>query len=289
MALLLAASSPMDPARPPAPPSVQARGQAASCPATIAPSFPCTMRQRIADVQQSLRNAPGVIGIELHDRQTGATWKNSNAEGELPAGSTMKLAMAADLLLRNAAGDIELSGDDWADLDDMLNSSSDTAAGYLWAEYEDGSFLGRIRQFGMPGAKFTRKLAYWGYMECSAADLSNLMNFVLSGMPRSISHYLVRELQHVAPVQRWGVWGAGPQNHPGNKDGWEDDGGTWATDTAGFAGPHQRYTLAIMYYLEGYGSGGDQGFGYGSNTLTQIASTLFRGHGTAAPVILVTP
>jgi hypothetical protein len=23
--------------------------------------------------------------------------------------------------------------------------------------------------------------------------------------------------------QQWGVWGAGPQNHPGNKDGWEQD------------------------------------------------------------------
>ena len=41
--------------------------------------------------------------------------------------------------------------------------------------------------------------------------------------------------------------GAGPENHPGNKNGWEDDSGTWITNTVGFAGPHARYTLAIMY------------------------------------------
>jgi hypothetical protein len=88
-------------------------------------------------------------------------------------------------------------------------------------------------------------------------------------------------LQHVSAIdQQWGVWGAGPQNHPGNKGGWEQDPGPaygiWITNTVGFAGPGQQYSLAIMYNLESYDENGDTGFKYGTNKLTQIAAILFR-------------
>jgi hypothetical protein len=247
------------------------------------------MRHRITAVEDRLEDAPGQIGIVVHDRKTGATWQNANAQQEFPAGSTIKLAMASDLLLRNQSGNIHLSDDDWGQIYPMLHISDDNAADHLWSEYEDDSFLNRLQQFGMQNAEFTQKPGYWGYMYCTASDLSNLINYILSDLPGSTRSYLVHQLQNVGPIQQWGVWGAGPENHPGNKDGWEDDSGTWITDTLGFAGPGQEYTLAVMYDLQGYGSNGDAGFDYGSNTLTQIASTLFQGHGTAAPEVQATP
>ena len=53
---------------------------------------------------------------------------------------------------------------------------------------------------------------------------------------------------------------------PGNKDGWSLEQGGWVINSVGFAGPGQRYTLAVMNAL------GDQG-GYddGVATTTQLA------------------
>ena len=274
-------------ARPPgaaagAAPSPPAQGAA---PCRGAGGFSCAMTARIHQVQRYLAGRPGRIGIVLHDRQTGATWRNAGAHADLPAASTIKLAIVTDLLLRNGAGAIELTGQDWNLIHHALHESSDAAADRLWAAYEDGSFLGRIRRFGMHSAYFTTPGSpYWGFMVCSAADLSHLINYVLGRIPAGARAYLTRQIQQVAPIQQWGVWGAGPGSHPGNKDGWEDDGGTWITNTVGFAGPHARYTLAVMY-----DTGGARGFHYGATTLSQVAALLFRGHLGPAPTASATP
>jgi hypothetical protein len=136
----------------------------------------------------------------------------------------------------------------------------------------------------MNDARFTSSYINWGFMDCTARDLDNLINYVLKDAPANVRNYLVYRLQHVAALdQQWGVWGAGPENHPGNKDGWEQDGNIWITNTVGFAGPDQQYTMAIMYNLGGFRGVGDAGFKFGSNKLTQIASILFQGHHTTAP------
>lgn len=246
------------------------------------------MQDRIAQVQQFLAGAPGSIGIVLKDRVTGAVWQNANATVEYPAASTMKLAMMTDILLRQNAGSLTLTPADQDEMYQALYTSDDDAANDLWDKYEDGSFLGRIQGFGMTGAQFTSSDPNWGFMYCTPQDLDNLMNYVLSDAPASVRDYLVYRLQHVSAIdQQWGVWGAGPENAPGNKDGWEQDGSVadsiWITNTVGFAGPAQEYSLAIMYNLGNYGGDGDAGFDYGTNELTQIASILFQGHQTAQP------
>ncbi len=40
---------------------------------------------------------------------------------------------------------------------------------------------------------------------------------------------------------------------PGNKNGWSQEQGGWVVNSVGFAGPTQRYTLAIMNGLNGQG------------------------------------
>ena len=76
-------------------------------------------------------------------------------------------------------------------------------------------------------------------------------------------------MQNVDADQQWGVWGAGPAMAPGNKNGWSTEEGGWVVNSVGFAGPGQRYTLAIMNAL------GDQG-GYddGVQTITHLAAAL---------------
>jgi hypothetical protein len=249
-----------------------------------APGFPCGMRNRIKEIRHYMRRLPGSIGIVITDRSNGATWHNANADVAYPAASTMKLAMMTDILLRQDAGSISLTSADREAMFQALYTSNDDDANYLWDKYEDGSFLNRIQKFGMTDARFTSSVPNWGFMYCTPEDLDNLINYVLKDAPANVRDYLVYRLQHVAALdQQWGVWGAGPENHPGNKDGWEQDGNLWITNTVGFAGPGQDYTMAIMYNLEGFGGVGDAGFKYGSNKLTQIASILFQGHHTAAP------
>jgi hypothetical protein len=253
------------------------------CPVKIA-GFSCLMAQRIREAERYAKSRPGTIGIVLHNRLTGGTWRNRYAHTDFPAASTIKLAMVADVMLRADAGQISLGPYDWNLIYNILHESSDTAGDGLWYAFENGSFLNRIRAFGMRSASFTTSTPYWGFMYCSAQDLDNLMNFVLGKMPASNRNYIVDHLRHVATIQQWGVWGAGPADKPGNKDGWEDDGGVWITNTVGFAGPHEQYTLAIMDDLPD-----GQTFHDGSNTLTQIAGLLFRGHHAPQPVARATP
>jgi hypothetical protein len=245
------------------------------------------MRDRIREVRRYLHRLPGSIGVVLDDRATGAIWRNANARTEYPAASTMKLAVMTDLLLRNQSGNIHLTATDRKEMYPALHTSNDTDAKDLWDRYEDGSFLQRIQAFGMTGAEFTSPVPNWGFMYCTPADLDHLMNYVLTKTPTGVRNYLVGQLQHVSALdQQWGVWGAGPQNHPGNKDGWEQDPspyGTWITNTVGFAGPRQQYTLAVMYNLQNYDENGNTGFKYGTNKLTQIAAMLFQGQHTTAP------
>ena len=185
-----------------------------------------------------MRHLPGSIGIVIYDRKNGATWQNVNADVAYPAASTMKLAMMTDILLRSDAGSISLTSADRQAMFEALYTSNDDDANYLWDKYEDGSFLNRIRAFGMGDARFTSSVPNWGFMYCTAQDLDNLINYVLKQTPANVRDYLVYRLQHVSALdQQWGVWGAGPENHPGNKDGWEQDGNLWITNTVGFAGP----------------------------------------------------
>ena len=69
---------------------------APSCPATPA-KFTCPMRTRIAAVQAFLRHRPGVVGVVLRDRSTGAVWENAHAHTHIYMASTSKLAMAVAL------------------------------------------------------------------------------------------------------------------------------------------------------------------------------------------------
>ena len=273
-------------------PSVPALGQQSgsgrraltgACPAA-ARQFSCLMRRRIRAAQRYLARQPGSIGLVLHDRVTGATWQNANARTSFPAASTMKLAMITDLLVRARADRIGLSSGDWTLIYEVLHSSSDIDADRLWFTFENRRFLHRIARFGMTTCSFSARPPYWGYMYCSPEDLDHLMNYALGRLAGSDRSYLVGQLRHVARIQQWGVWGAGAGHRPGNKDGWEDDGGVWVTNTVGFAGPGGRYTLAIMDKQPARSR-----FRLGANTLTQISALLFQGGHVPQPTAEATP
>jgi hypothetical protein len=219
---------------------------------------------------------------------TGAAWENAHAHTQIYMASTSKLAMAVTLLLQNQAGAIHLSRGDWLVLHEMLHVSSDSAADTLWFKFGAPLFTGFFPRIGLASARYVPAPGitppYWGEMTCPATDLSRLVGYVLDDLPGPLRRYLVTTLSHVAADQHFGVWGAGSASHPGNKDGWSVEQPGWIIDSAGFAGPRQRYTLAMMNSLNGLG-----GYHAGTDTVTQVAAILFRGHQIAAPRARATP
>ncbi len=257
-----------------------------ACPAT---AWNCEQQARFAAVESYARRtvgAHGYLSVAFTDRRTGAVWRTGDTTHEGWTASTIKLAIASDLLQRNRTGDIALTAADRHDMDTMLNFSDEAASDRLWKAYGGDAMLARFRSdFGMTGLHFVPGFTtstYWGFVKCTTDDLAALVAHVLKGPDRD---YLVAAMRGVAPNQQWGVWGAGAAQQPGNKDGWsfESDsyGKHWVTDTVGFAGPDERYTLAIMYQVGPAGS-----LAGGVHAVSDVAALLF---GRPVPASITVP
>ena len=241
----------------------------------------CDLQQRIAAANDYLATRPGSVGYVLRDRGTGATYRNVNAANLVWTASTIKLGIVADLLSRERAGAVRLSEEDQRLMVAMLRNSDDAAADTLWSRYggaDHEAFNANFPRYGMtdlrPQRGFSSVYPYWGFQKSSTDDLDRLMNYVLTQLNPSDSAAVVAEMQRVNSDQQWGVWGAGAAMAPGNKNGWSQEQGGWVVNTVGFAGPRQRYTLAVMNAL------GDQG-GYndGVATTTRLSEILLAPRG----------
>lgn len=246
--------------------------------------FDCDMSNRISAVDNYLRTRPGVTGYVVRDRVTGGVYRNANADTMFWTASTIKLAIAEDLLNRARAGVINLDGGDRNLLESMLATSNDNAADILWNKYagiDRMAFQNAFRANGMTGlVPFPPTAAVeqfklfpdWGFQQCTPADLDRLMENVLTRMHPDDRNYLTDRMRQVDINQHWGVWGAGASMRPGLKNGWSAEQGGWVVNSVGFAGPDERYTLAIMT-----DQGSDGGYTDGAETTTRVARMLFAG------------
>jgi hypothetical protein len=254
----------------------------------------CAQRGRFAAVADDLRRGlgpHGYLSVVFIDRTTGASWRYGPTARPGWTASTVKLAIATDLLERQRAGSIALSDADRHDLATMLNFSDEPASDRLWTKYGGADMLARFRdRFGMAGLRFVPGFSarpYWGFVKCDADDLAALLGEVFTRTDPADRAYLVAAMRGVAPNQRWGVWAAGAAQHPGNKDGWSDEtddyGKHWVTNTVGFAGPGERYLVAVMYQLDPAGSLAD-----GVHTVSDVVALLF-GQPVPASVSMPVP
>lgn len=241
--------------------------------------FDCDMSSRIGAVDAYLKTRPGVTGYVVRDRVSGGTYANENAENSVWTASTIKLAIAVDLLNRARVGAIGLGPDDRGLMESMLATSNDNAADILWNKYagiDRMAYNNAFRANGMstlvPQPTNTAMFPDWSFQKCTAADLDRLMDSVFNNMHPDDRNYLLDRMRSVDSNQHWGVWGAGAAMHPGLKNGWSEEQGGWVVNSVGFAGPGERYTLAIMSSL-----GNDGGYTEGSATDTKVAELLFSG------------
>ena len=257
-------------------------GVAPAAQATCTATPNCELQQLIAAADAYLATRPGVVGYVIRDRSTGAVYRNAHAGELIWSASTIKLAMVVDLLSRHYAGTLDLSAGDLNLIAAMLHSSDDDAADTLWSRYggpDHTAFNAAFPRYGMtdltPQRGFSDTFPYWGFQKTTANDLDRLINYTLTRLDPADTAAVVHQLQNVDPNQQWGVWGAGPAMTPGNKDGWSQEHGGWVTNSVGFAGPGQRYTLAIMNSL-----GGQGGYDDGAATTTHLSSVLLSGLNT---------
>ena len=239
----------------------------------------CDAQQRVAAADAYLSTRPGTVGYVLRYRKTGAVYRNSHAGDMVWTASTIKLGMVVDLFARQSAGLLRLTDNDIALMGKMLHTSDNDAADTLWTRYggpDHTIFNNDFPHFGMtrvqPQRGFGDMFPYWGFQKSTTDDLDQMVNYMLTRLRPNETAWIVSAMQNVDPIQQWGVWGAGPNMAPGNKDGWSDEQGGWVTNTVGFAGPGQRFTLAVMNALNGAGGNAD-----GQATTTRLSQILLAG------------
>ena len=253
------------------------------------PQWGCAQQARFSAATTFIAGKKGHLGIVVRDRVTGAVWRGGEPEFRIWAGSVPKLAFALAVKEDQAAGKLKLDAEADRDIDAMLSVSDNNAADEMWSWFARPSTqMARWRDtYGMATASYVDGFpSAWGFVKCSAQDLANLMSYILDKADPRLRSFLVDRMRTVGPPQRWGVWGAGADLHPGVKDGWsveaDDNGnGHWITATVGFAGPEERYVVAAMYDQP---TGGDT-IDAGVHTLTDLVATVF-GAPVPAPAVI---
>ena len=244
----------------------------------------CAFRHQLDAATRLVGTGPGRLGVTVLDRRTGAVWEAGTAAHLMWASSTPKLALATSLLERDRSGELSLDATARRQLAAMLAVSDDGAADALWDRYGGGALLSRFRdRYGMTGATFVTGFPQrWGFIKVSTRDLRRLMAYVLTRTDPADRAYLVAAMRRTGAIQHWGVWAAGAAQRPGAKDGWsiERDGGTehWCTSSVGFAGPGERYVVAVMDDLPP-----GTGIAPGVHATSDVVATIFAAR-TPAPV-----
>ena len=234
--------------------------------------FDCDFRDRFAAVERYVAARPGVVGVVVHDRRTGAEWSSAHAEDYLWTASSIKLAMAINLLQRNRAGELELSESDWELMTLMITESDNLATDTLWSTY-GGLPSESYVDSGLPYVESTEDLpGAWGSELATPTAMADLLDYGLAALDPDDADWLVEAMCAVIDEQRWGVLSLGEDARPGAKNGWDEEPTGWVVNTIGFVGPRERYTVAIMNDL-----GADGDFDAGVETVSSVAQLLFDG------------
>jgi len=250
----------------------------------------CEQQARFAAASALLATKAGHVGMVVRDRVTGAVWRGGEAGRPLWTASTIKLALAVDLLEKHRNQELTLDATARKQIADMLAFSSNPAATALWNRYKLAQDLQIFRdRFGMTGLAFAPGNNFWGNMKCTTDDLAALMSFILDALNAEDRAYLLTAMRGVDSVQQWGVWSAGPSLQPGVKGGWTvetDDGKDhWVVLSVGFAGPEARYVVSVTHDLPPGTRSANGDLEVGVHTVSDLVATVFGAPVPATPVI----
>lgn len=230
-------------------PGPSSSGPTSSSPASspaASPSASAPPRGASQELTRYLAGVPGTVGLVVRDTTNGSSWQAGDPAHTAWTASTIKLAIATSLLESRIAGDRDL-------MRRMLVNSDNDATDALWEKYDGVGMIPRFQQrYGMAGlAVVSGYRPYWRHLQCSADDLAAVMAYALAKLPPADRAQLVAWLRAAAVVQQWGVQAAGAD--AGHKPGWafkpEGSPDHWVVHSVGFAGPGERYIVAVTYDL----------------------------------------
>jgi hypothetical protein len=253
------------------------------------PALPVDLaqQQRFQAATEFVNKAGGNLAVIVRDRTTGVEWRAGGVERPFRASSTVKLAIAANLLERSRSGEIKLDTTAHRNIADMLETSSDRAADALWDRYGRETMVQRLQQrYGMARLEFSPgALRRWNNLRCVPDDLLHLVTYLLDHAVPADRDYLTAAMRRTGAVQHWGVWAAGAPNQPGVSNAWTlaTDGKVkhWVTHSIGFAGPDGRYAVVVMFDQPAGGT-----LDAGVHAVSDVVATMF---GAPTPADVTVP
>jgi hypothetical protein len=235
-------------------------------------------KQRLARMKQDHSDA--TIGFEVRtEHHNYCTWNNNKVVASV---SVVKAMLLVAYLNLSSVRDRELTQNDRAILDPMIERSSDSAANKAFDKVGYGGLRKLAAQVGMthfePGYSSSDPATRWGRSRITAADQSLLMlhvdGFIKGSNPTVLAHHRAHALKLLAsivPEQRWGI---AQVKTPGwdlyFKDGWGSGTGWQDHQVALLKRGPMRVSVAILTHW-------DLSHDYGKTNLREIAARLLRG------------
>ncbi|MGY2129794.1 serine hydrolase [Blastococcus sp. SYSU DS0617] len=141
--------------------------------------------------------------------------------------SLVKVYVIAELLHRDRAGELQLSGDDRALMEAMVVESDDRAMSELWVRHGGGRLVTDLAaRYGLTGtAPPSDDPGQWGQTTTTAGDLACFFALLPSRAGTEDSALLLGWMRSTAPIaadgfdQRFGLFGAG-DGEAAVKQGW---------------------------------------------------------------------
>jgi hypothetical protein len=226
------------------------------------------------------------VTITVLDRNTGQIITNGNNEA-MPIASVVKLFIADDLLLQEAKGQTQLSGDDRQAFDAMLRSSDDSAAEVFWDRSGGSAIVSRVTaRYGLAGTTAPYDGRWYNTLS-TTGDIVRYYDKLLDGsggLPPERANVILANLAASTPMaidgtmpggtypQRFGIPEGLYAEPVAVKQGWFCcwNGGNWVHLSTGVIGPDRRYVVAI-------GSMQTTDADTARATLTQAVKTMFPG------------
>ncbi|MDP9164709.1 MAG: hypothetical protein M3O32_01340 [Actinomycetota bacterium] len=225
------------------------------------------------------------ISVAVLDRNTGQLVANANS-GTIAIASVVKLFIADDLLLQVSKGQTQLSPDDRASFDGMLQSSDDSAAETFWNRSGGSAIISRvIARYGLTSTSPPDN-GRWFNTTSSVTDLVRYYDMLLAGtggLPPEQASMIVANLAASTPTapdgmvpggvypQRFGIPEGLYAEPVAVKQGWMCCiGADWLHLSTGVIGPDRRYVMAISAMQA---TDADDA----RATITQAVKTMFPG------------
>jgi hypothetical protein len=187
------------------------------------------------------------VGVEVYDRDHGATVLSRDADRQFPSASVVKLLIALDALSPQAPPQAR------DQVREMLARSDDSVASTLWDADGGPAIVTRMTaRIGLDATQPPADPSQWGDTSTTASDVAATYRYITDRLPGDQRSLILDALTN-APQQAadgWDQYFGIPDGLPGVphaiKQGWMAEGDATILHTTGLVGNHHRYVVVLL-------------------------------------------